>query len=300
MRKFLNNLRVGLRKVATGIGRYVISPIIFALFRRPAREEQSTSVHMLVSSQTWHAGLLAVMSLEFFTKRRWRVVIHEDGTVPEAARLEIERRLPGVRFVTRQEADEKARVVFANHPKSLAHRAQFNLFLKFADTLSFADRERFLVLDSDVIFFKTPTEILEWVDTNSKACLYNEDTKEKFCIPREQIELAFNQKLLPRFNSGLVLMQTSAMDPVLAEKFFETFEATAHAPKFFEQTLYALMASTNPGGGAPLPSAYNISWGYLRAPGSICRHYVGDFKHDLLYIEGAPLLLAGLLTKSAK
>jgi hypothetical protein len=30
----------------------------------------------------------------------------------------------------------------------------------------------------------------------------------------------------------------------------------------------------------------------LRAPGSICRHYVGAFKHDLLYIEGAPSLLA--------
>ena len=40
------------------------------------------------------------------------------------------------------------------------------------------------------------------------------------------------------------------------------------------------------------PATYNISWGYLRAPGSICRHYVGTFKHDLLYIEGAPSLLA--------
>jgi hypothetical protein len=300
MKHFITTLRERLRKVATGIGRHVISPLIFALFHRPEREEASTSVHMLVSSQTWHAGLLAVMSLELFTKRRWRVFIHEDGTVSEVARLEIERRLPGVRFVSRPEADEKATEVFAHHPKSLAHRAQYNLFLKFADTLSFADRDRFLVLDSDVIFFKTPTEILEWVDTNSKTCLYNEDTREKFCIPREHIEKIFHKNLLPRFNSGLVLMQKNAMDPVLAEKFFEAFDASAHAPKFFEQTLYALMASTNPGGGAPLPRTYNISWGYWRDRGSICRHYVGDFKHDLLYIEGTPLLLMGILTKSLK
>ena len=44
--------------------------------------------------------------------------------------------------------------------------------------------------------------------------------------------------------------------------------------------------------GGMLPSTYNINWGFLRAPGSICRHYVGAFKHDLLYIEGAPSLLA--------
>ncbi len=44
--------------------------------------------------------------------------------------------------------------------------------------------------------------------------------------------------------------------------------------------------------GGMLPATYNINWGYLRASGSICRHYVGAFKHDLLYIEGAPSLLA--------
>ena len=66
-----------------------------------------------------------------------------------------------------------------------------------------------------------------------------------------------------------------------------------HHPQFFEQTLYALMASALNKGGM-LPATYNISWGYLRAPGSICRHYVGAFKHDLLYIEGAPSLLAPL------
>jgi len=300
MSKLIQNLRSRLRQAVSDVCRWAVSPLIFALFRRPVKEEQSTSVHMLVSSQTWHAGLLAVMSLELFTKRRWRVFIHEDGSVTKAARRKIEHRLPGVRFVTRQEADERAKVVFANHPKSLSHRSQFNLFLKFADTLSYADRERFLVLDSDVIFFKAPMEILEWVDTDAKTCLYNEDTKEKFCIPREQIELAFRRKLLPRFNSGLVLMQTRAMDPVLAEKFIETFEACAHEPKFFEQTLYALMASTNPGGGLALPRTYNISWDYWRDRGSICRHYVGEFKHDLLYIEGAPLLLAALLTRTTK
>jgi len=90
-------------------------------------------------------------------------------------------------------------------------------------------------------------------------------------------------------------MQARAMDMDLAEKLLVTFEQTAHHPQFFEQTLYGLMCSAL-NKGAALPRTYNISWGYLADPGSICRHYVGDFKHDLLYFEGAPRLAAALLT----
>lgn len=266
-----------------------------ALFKRPSVREETASVHMLVSSKTWHAGILAAASFELHTGRQWPLFIHEDGSVSSTARATILRLLPGVRFVPRCEADARVSERLAAYPFATTHRANYNLFLKFADTAVFADRARFLVLDSDVIFFRRPNEILEWTDSRSPACLYNEDTKEKFCIPRSEIEAALGSSLLPRFNSGLVLMQKAAMDLALAEKFLATFGARAHAPQFFEQTLYALMASTNAGGGAALPRSYNISWNYWSDRGSVCRHYVGDFKHDLLYIEGAPLLLGAIL-----
>lgn len=291
----LQPLKTALRRTLAALGRGPVSAGALAAFRRSDRAEDSCSVHMLVSSKTWHAGMLAAASLEHFTGRLWRFFIHEDGSVPAEARAEIVRLLPGSRFVSRPEAEERVAALLAAHPRCAANRSRHNLFLKFFDTLAFADRDRFLVLDSDVIFFRRPAEILDWVDGGLGTCLYNEDTREKFCIPRADIENALPVTLLPRFNSGLVLMQRAAMDLDRAEQLLATFERTAHAPQFFEQTLYALMASTNPGGGAPLPRTYNISWGYWREPGSICRHYVGDFKHDLLYIEGAPMLLAALL-----
>lgn len=250
---------------------------------------------MLVSSKTWHAGILAAASFEFHTNRRWDFYIHEDGSVSSAQRRQIETFLPGIRFVPRSEADERAARLLAPHPHCLANRQKHNLFLKFFDALTFVEEERFLVLDSDVLFFRTPAEILAWADSNAITCHYNEDTREKYCIPREDIEAALRVTLLPRFNSGLVLMQRKAMDPSLAERLLTAFEVSAHAPQFFEQTLYALMATTNPGGAQALPRTYNISWGYFRERGSICRHYVGKFKHDLLYIEGVPLLLWDLV-----
>jgi len=286
-------LRAASRRWLSDLGRFVVSPLIFRLAKRPAGEEVPVSVHMLASSKTWHAGVLAAISFEHFTGRRWPLFIHEDGSVDAAARARIEAILPGVTFVPRAVAEGRVAEFLRGYPKCAAHRSKHNLFLKFFDTPAFAPHGRFIVLDSDVIFFRRPEEILRWVDSGSGECHFNEDTKEKYCIPRPQIEAALGMPLWGRFNSGLVLMPRDAVSLDLAERLLAAFETTAHHPQFFEQTLYCLMGSAL-GRGGPLPRTYNINWGYLRDRGSICRHYVGDFKHDLLYIEGAPALLLAL------
>lgn len=287
--------RARARRLLAHLGAGPISSLAFRHFRRPTGPESPVPVHLLVSSRTWHAGVLAAMSLELHSGRKWRFTFHDDGTVSPGSREYVRSLFAPCRFIPREEADRTVRNFLSGHPVSLRHRGNHNLFLKFFDTLAYLEADRFVVLDSDVIFFKRPAEILDWVDSGSRECHYNEDTKEKFCIPRVDIERELPVKMLARFNSGLVLMPREAMRLDLADRLLAAFETTAHAPQFFEQTLYGLMGSTNRAGGSALPTTYNISWGYLRAPGSVCRHYVGDFKHDLLYIEGAPMLLLSLL-----
>ena len=287
----LTRLRSVARRQLAWVGRHAISPLIFRLHRRQKAAEIPVSVHMLVSSETWDAGILAAISFEHFSGRRWPLFIHEDGSVTAAQRTVIEKILPGVRFVPRPEADKRMAAHLARHPKCLSNRTRHNLFLKFFDFPAYACYDRFVVLDSDVIFFRRPAEILSWVDAGKEECWFNEDTKEKYCIPRPRIEEELRMKIWERVNTGICLMPKSAVSLELSERLITAFEASAHHPQFFEQTLYALMASALNKGGM-LPATYNINWGYLRAPGSICRHYVGAFKHDLLYIEGAPSLLA--------
>jgi hypothetical protein len=292
----LTRLRLAARRQLAWVGRHAITPLIFHLHRSLHGEEMPISVHMLVSSQTWDAGILAAISFENFTGRRWPLFFHEDGSVSETQRAVIVKTLPGVRFVPRREADKTMEKRLAAHPKCLGNRAQQNLSLKFFDFPAYAPHDRFVVLDSDVIFFKRPGEILAWADSGREECWFNEDTKEKYCIPRLRIEEELNVKMWDRVNTGICLMPKSAISLELSERLIAAFETNAHHPQFFEQTLYALMASALNKGGM-LPLTYNINWGYLRARGSICRHYVGSFKHDLLYIEGAPSLLALLAAK---
>jgi lysophospholipase L1-like esterase len=251
-------------------------------------------VHLLVSSSSWHCGLLAAISLEAVSKKNWRFVFHDDGSVTDEQRLQILKSLPGVRFVSRQEAEEKMAILLSNFPLCRQHRARHNFFLKIFDIPLFAESSHFILLDSDVLFFREPLEVVKWVESSKEAILFNEDTQEKYCNPRQEIETKIGLNLLHNFNSGLVLMRTKAIDLSLAESFLSKFEGCAHHPQFFEQTLYCLMASKD-GKGSPLPRKYEISWGYLRNRIAVCRHYVGAFKHDLLYIEGGTFLFFRLL-----
>ncbi len=283
------SVRASLRSFLAQCG-HALGTILMHVWKRPTCVADSdVSVHFLVSSKTWHAGVLAAISFEFFTQRRWQLFIHEDGSVDDTDRKKIESVLPGAHFISRVLSEEMMKQRLQPYPTCQALRQEHNLFLKFFDLPSFAPGKRMILLDSDVIFFKKPQEILEWVDTQSQECWYNEDTKEKYCIPRYELEPKMGINFWPRFNSGLVLMPLPAISLSLAERLLVTFKETAHHPQFFEQTLYALMASAWNEGGA-LPLTYEISWGLLRKPHSICRHYVGDFKHDLLYIEGVTTL----------
>lgn len=283
------SVRAFLRSFLAQCG-HALGTMLMHFWKRPINEADSdVSVHLLVSSKTWHAGVLAAISFEFFTKRRWQLFIHEDGSVSDSARRQIEKVFPGVHFISRPDSEELMKQYLRSYPTCQALRQEHNLFLKFFDLPAFASGTRMILLDSDVIFFKKPQEILEWVDAQSQECWYNEDTKEKYCIPRYELEPKLGINFWPKFNSGLVLMPLGAISLPLAERLLVTFKETAHHPQFFEQTLYALMASASNQGGA-LPATYEISWGLLRSPHSICRHYVGAFKHDLLYIEGVSTL----------
>jgi hypothetical protein len=285
-----NLLRRSIAGFLRSFGRYVLSPMVMGFGRRPSGPECHVPVHMLVSSKTWQMGVLALLSFEYFTGRRWRIFLHEDGSIDDRIRRLVERKLPGVRFVPRKEADERVAVLLRDHPACLRNRGRHNLFLKYFDPLAFAGSDRYIVLDSDLFFFARPAEILQWVDEAQDATYYNQDTKEVYALGRAPIEKVMGFSLWDRFNSGLVLIPRASVSLDLAEKLLSTFEASAPHPQFFEQTLHALQASAY-GKGGPLPPTYEISWTLWRQPGSVCRHYVGPFKFDNLYIEGPATLL---------
>lgn len=299
--QFLGDLtkptRQAVRTALVQLGR-TLAPVVVAGSRRPETEKTPISLHVLLSAKSWRIGMMAILSFEHFTARRWNLFIHEDGSISEADRTQILTRLPGARWVSRSEADEAVAKMLAPFPALQRRRDQNIYTLKFFDSLAFAPGSHYVVLDGDVLFYARPEEIITWAENFAPECWFNWEEKEAYGAPREQIEEALGFPVWKNVNSGLSLVYKNAMSLEGSERFILACEARGWHQHVVEQALFAVNASVHNQGGS-LPRRYEISKRIFRRPSSVCRHYVGPFKEDLLFVEG-PLSLLWLMSYSLK
>lgn len=263
-------------------------------FGRPAiarrreypRLEEPVSLHMVLSQRMMEMGMLTLRSLEFHTRRQWAPFIHEDGSLTDADVARLQENFPDARIIRRAAADQALEEALAAFPACRENRRKHNWFLKNFDTWHYAPHGRYIVIDSDIVFFRRPELLLQWISSPDEKVWLMEDTNEKYALPRAGIEAEMGFPLWKKVNSGLDLMPRAAFDPALAEKFLSRCAPKAEKFQFLEQTFFAVAGSAW-GRGGTLPAEYEISWGNFRRRHGVCRHYVGPFKDDLLWVEGA-------------
>lgn len=277
------------RQALIRAGREFFGPRAAARRREWPDDRSGVSVHMVVGHSMLPMGLLALRSWEFHTQRRWPLVIHEDGSFTAADRAGLKKHFPEARLVARAAADHQVQAALQDFPACRQHRANHNWFLKVFDTRYFAPGGRYIILDSDIVFFRRPARVLEWVDTAPDEMWIMEDEREKYSHARADIEKAMDVRMVERGNSGLDLMNKKAADLALADRFLAACSAQARQYEFLEQTIFSLWVSAWGRGGLLPSDEYEISWNTFRGPRAVCRHYIGPAKNDALFVEGAPV-----------
>lgn len=255
---------------------------------------QKTPIHLLTGKNDWQLCAWALASFFHFSEQTWKVVIHDDGTLPANARAEL-KRLFRCRIIGRDEADAVMAQRLAAFPLCQEYRQRHPLALKIFDFTHFCEADRFIALDSDVLFFRFPPEIMGWVASGADECWFNEDVAESALISAEQAWSDLGVPLWPRVNSGLGLLAKAALDLEFCERALgETNILQGHIWRV-EQTLFALCASRY-GKGGLLPKTYEVTLARQATSDAVARHYVGAVR-DRFYGEGLKWLRAILLVK---
>ena len=250
-------------------------------------------VHVLTGANDWELCAWMLASWFTFTEETWRVVIHDDGTLPAIARKTLSTLFKTCRFVSRADADPAMEKLLRPFPFCQEYRTKHPLSQKIFDIPHFCDSDRLIILDSDILFYRHPTEIMAWVNGSTNDCWFNEDCAEASIISAENAWEDLGVKLWPRVNSGCCLLQKSAIDLEFCERALgETSITKGHIWRI-EQTLIALCASRH-GRGGLLPKTYEVTLSKTASSDVIMRHYVGAVR-DYFYSEGlaklAPILL---------
>jgi hypothetical protein len=221
------------------------------------------------------------------------VTLHDDGTLTPEHEDQLRSLFPQSRIYWRRDADRLMAAATVGLAGVERYRKAHVLALKAFDIPTLATSGRVIILDSDLLFFQRPEEILSWVDSEDGSSWFNRDVKESSGLNAEEIFSRYHFRLWPRVNSGLCLLQTEAFDLPSMNRWLTETTLLQGNLWIVEQALFAL-ASSRAGKGGLLPPQYEVSLGRWAASDCVMRHYVGAVRQRF-FGEGmarlAPLLL---------
>jgi hypothetical protein len=215
---------------------------------------------------------------------------HDDGTLSPDIVGKIRAFLPGAVVISASQAQEETDLRLRDFPLCRAARRRHIMTHKLFDAAVFAPGERYILLDSDLLFFSHPAEIAQWLSGQERANLWGRDAGNFLNLTKAEAQERHAVNLTERVNAGFGCVWRESVNFSLLEDFFGHESVWSH-PHRVEQTAYALLSSRF--GVRLLPRAYllDIDRACGLPAGIVMKHYVGKIR-DLFFSEGIGSLCA--------
>lgn len=251
--------------------------------------DRSFEVHMLLNHGRILEGAWALYSFQHLSEASAHIVIHDDGTLQDKDLTLLRSLFSPITIWRRAAADDVcvSRLKQLGFERLVRFRSQLVFALKLTDPVLLGRTRSIVIMDSDVLFFKTPTEILNAALSGEAA--YSLNCGDYYCVPESDLSDLIGGPLIPRCNAGLLVVDRRLVDlerwnDYLREPRFWNSDGTGeyHA----EETLWAcelarLKATPLPASyaiGAPKPSKFHF--GHY--------HGGGPYHSTLFYTRGLP------------
>ena len=236
---------------------------------------EALTVHLLTGEFHAHLTCFCLYSLLDHASKPIAPVVHEDGTLKEKQREELRRIIPRVRFVAPAEADDCVELHFPRnrYPSLRAMRDNLQLMRKLMDVHA-GQTGSTLFIDSDVLFYRNPEYLLNWLSGGSKP-FYMLDYQNSYGLSAAVLESAYGRQAPGRVNTGLCGFFSPRIEWDKMEFWASRLLETGGINHFSEQALTAMMMGEMDGGIAP-PEDYVISpsLAETRNPSAVMHHYV--------------------------
>ena len=233
------------------------------------------TVHSLLCRRDLPMGICSAKSLNLAAGRALPWFFHDDGSLRDRDIALLVHHFPGCRVITRAEADRVMAGKLALYPLTARARQSYVMMLKLVDLYHFSDRDRVLYVDSDILFFENPVQLLG----NREGNLFNRDFQSHYLYSGEDLRRFTGIAIRESINAGLSSLDRAGINPARAEELLSSIPLLEGLIYHrIEQTLVALLASSPQSQGVRyLDAPYDVS---LSKPvyGSVCKHYVGAIR----------------------
>ncbi|MBV8713445.1 MAG: hypothetical protein JO020_02070 [Chloroflexi bacterium] len=253
--------------------------------------EGPLEVHMLLHHERILEGIWALYSFAHFAPTACQMFVHSDGSLTASDAAQLHRVLPAATVISRSDADNQVETEL--HARglhaSLRFRRELIFALKLFDPFAFGDRPEFVLLDSDVLFFRAPCELTAPTEAN----LYSPDNGYRYCLNPQDLREILGRECIPAFNPGVIRVKRSVLDFQKVEQYLQRAEfwGSGSRPHYYaELTLWAMLLTS--AGARPLPASYAITPS-LDGESPVSGHFCGGgYPSTWFYSRGLPHLAA--------
>lgn len=150
---------------------------IFQTKKFSVNPQASVEVHTLTGHKYLRMYLLAIKSLLRFYSNI-SVVVHSDGSLSQIDQSILKEHIKGIRIINIDEADLTLEKYFKNRPKTKKIRKEVVVAAQLLDYPLMANTKKIISMDSDIIFFKRPDELIDWIENDEAVIICNQDETE--------------------------------------------------------------------------------------------------------------------------
>lgn len=265
--------------------------------------EAPVVLYSLLDRRNCRAYLLAVKSFLRYHSNA-RVVVQDDGTLDSACRRELETHVPGIEILGREEtvaflrrhADESLAAVLPD-----VERGHFFLLFKLMNLVLRFPGQRVILFDSDLLFLREPTLVLDWIRSGTGWCFYG-DGGSGLAKTFHEIGFDFRAVDVADFNSGFLGIPNTVTQVELATVLTKILEYDPAVLQHWEaeQSIWAVLFN-----GFPRPlNLERVQPGYVGSgywscarlrKESVLVHFVGSIRFkNLRYVRLAREVMASL------
>lgn len=175
-------------------------------------------IHSLTSHQHLYFYLWGIKSFLWASKLNPKIIIHSDGTLTYADKKLLKSHINGCRIISKEEADSYINPFLKDYPTCHKYRSEQPFAKKIIDVFLTTKAEKNIILDSDVLFFKQPIEIMNWVN-NDNRILFNWDSFDTEATMHHKLKKDLRLEYASGYNSGIQCVSKEIFDIEFLENY---------------------------------------------------------------------------------
>ena len=245
------------------------------------------SLQMLTCHADTLSSLWALLSFCHFAEVQPQIIVHDDGSLTPSDLQALKSAIRELRVVSTREGEALGNERLKDFPRlrKLHSELPHPMLRKLTQPWLVQSCGYSVLMDSDVLHFNRPTEVLENVE--SGTAFFNGDYQNAHYVAMEDLESFLGKPILENFNAGYIGLSHSQHSFELIEQFPARFPEGSSTIHRIEQSAHACLLTR--ACAQRLPAHYALGRS-ATCESDVARHFVNDGSRPLFALAGIPKL----------